>query len=453
MSSSPHGLRYGLDDRPPLVVTALGSLQWLGFVVAANAMVPLVLGDAFGFTPIQVTALAQRMLFAIGLASLWQLWWGHSLPASEGVSYVWLGVVVTLAGVARGAGRDPQAILPALEAGLIAAGAALLAFAFSGLAGRLQRLFTPVVVAVYLILLPIQFSGPFLRSMLGAGTVTGALDWRIAAVSLLAVATTLGFSFGAKSWIRSISSLLGLAAGIAGWVVAGLPFAGILFRAGNLSATGTLAAPAWGFLFAWGPPRWDVGVAVTAALTEFLLLSNVIATVATVSQVTGGPADDRTFRRATAVKGAGTVLAGVLSAVGLVPVATSAGFISLTGLASRRPFAASCILLLVVALFAPVVRVLTLLPLPLAYAVTFAAFNEMLGLAVQRLRQAPLTRGNLATLSLSIFIGTGLMFLPAAALAGLHPILRNLLGNGLLTGALLSLLLEHLVFRRLDAPI
>jgi xanthine/uracil permease len=447
-----HGLKYGLDDRPPLIVTLLGALQWVGFVVAANAMVPLVLGDAFGFAPAQVGALTQRALFLIGLASLLQLWQGHRLPLSEGVSYVWLGVFVTLAGVERAAGHAPQLLLPAVEGGLIFAGLLLVALAASGLAGPLQRLFTPTVVATYLMLLPIQFSGPFLRSMLGASAAAGQLDLRIAGVSLLAVVATLAFSFLGRGWVRSVSSLLGLAVGATAWVLAGLPLgAGLSGGAGTAAAL--LPPPRWGFLFAWGVPRLEAGVAVTSALTGFLLLSNVVASLSAAEQVTGAPATGRSFRRATILNGLGSVLAGAFSGVGLIPVATSAGFISLTGLAARLPFLLSCLLLIGVSFWAPVARLVTLLPLPLAYAVTFAAFNEMFGLGVLRLRQASLTRGNLATLSVSIFIGTGLMFLPPATLAGLHPVLRSLLGNGLLTGALLSLLLEHLVFRRLTAPV
>lgn len=454
MTTSHHELKYGLDARPPVPVTVFGSLQWVGFVVAANAMVPLVLGDSFGFTTAQVGALTQRLLLLIGLVSLLQFWWGHRLPLSEGISYVWLGVFVALAGVERAAGHNPQSLLPALEGGLMAAGLALVAVAATGLAGRLQRLFTPTVVATYLMLLPIQFAGPFLRSMLGVGTEGGRLDLRVAAVSLLAVVVTLGFSFWGKGGVRSVSSLLGLAAGAAGWVIARLPLGPGLTGSGTAAraagaAAGALAPPQWGFLFAWGLPRWEAGVVVTSILTGFLLLSNVIATLSAAEQVVGAPATESAFRRATVLNGTGSVLAGLFSGVGLVPVATSAGFIGLTGLAARLPFLLSCLLLLAFSFWAPVARLVALLPLPLAYAVTFAAFNEMFGLGVQRLRQSPLTRGSLATLSLSVFIGTGLMFLPGTALATLHPVLRNLLGNGLLTGALLSLLLEHLVFRSL----
>lgn len=446
------GMRYGLSDRPPWGITLLGGLQWVGFVVAANAMVPLVVGDAFAFGPAQVAALTQRLLLSIGLVSLAQVWWGHRLPISEGVSYVWMGVFVALAGVARAAGQDPLSLLPKLEGGLIAAGAGLAAVAGLGLAGRLQRLFTPTVVATYLLLLPIQFSGPFLRSMLGLGTGAGRFDGRVAVACLVAIIVTLSFSFRSRGWMKSLSSLLGLAAGLLVWKLTGLPL-GAPAGGGAAGSWGAAGAGPGSFLFAWGPPEWDAGVMVTAVLTGFLLVSNVVASLAAVAQTTEAVLSPVTFGRAVAVNGAGSVLAGAVSGVGLVPVATSAGFIGLTGLASRLPFIFSCVLLVGVAFWPAAVRLVSLLPLPLAYAVTFAAFNEMLGLAIAGLRRAELTRGNLAALSLSVFVGTGLMFLPPETLAGFHPMVRNLLGNGLLAGALLSLVLEHLVFRSLQTPV
>lgn len=441
MAAPRLGVKYGPDDRPPLVVTFFGGLQWVGFVVASNIMVPLVLGDAFGLTAPEVASLTQRILLLIGVVSLLQVLWGHRLPISEGVSYVWLGFFAALAGVERGAGHDPRLVLPQLEAGLMASGLVMAALALTGLTGRLQRLFTPTVVATYLMLLPIQFSGPFLRSMLGAGSA-GGLDLRVTAISLLTVVVTLAFSLWGRGVVKSISSLLGLVVGVLAWFAAGLPVGGGLPQAAP--AAGVMPG---GFFFAWGAPQWNAGLAATCVLTGLLLLSNVLASLAAVEQVTGDSAEG-SFRRTTAVHGAGGFLAGILSGVGLVPVASSVGFISLTGLASRLPFYLSCVLLAGVAFLAPLARLVTLLPLPLAYAATFAAFNEMFGLGVLRLRSAPLTRGNLATLSLSVFVGTGLMFVPPAALAGLAPAARNLLGNGLLTGALLSLILEHLVFRK-----
>lgn len=447
LSSESVRVKYRLEEHPPLAVTILSSLQWVGFVIACNAMVPLVIGDAFGFSSDAVAGLTQRMFLIIGVVSLLQVIWGHRWPISEGVSYVWMGVFVALAGVTKATGGDPQAILPKLEGGLILTGLALTTASLLGLTTMFQRWFTPTVVATYLILLPIQFSGPFLRSMLGVGTsgAVGPADFAVAGVCAVAIVVTLGFSLWGRGSLRSLSSLLGLVSGVTVWLLAGLP----LTRAAGAAST-TVAGGAIPFVLAWGPPQWDAGIIVSSLVTGFLLLSNLFGSLSATEQSAGIEASVSTFRRTTAFNGLGSIVAGVLSGVGLVPVATSAGVVRLTGVASRRPFVISCLILICIAFWGSAARLISLLPLPLAYAVTFAAFNEMLALGVLRLRGTALTRGNLSTLSLSVFVGTGLMFIPPAALLGLHPILRNVLGNGLLTGALLSLLLEHLVFRGLS---
>lgn len=444
MSAETHDLKYRLGDRPPLAVTILSSLQWVAFVVACNAMVPLVMGDAFGLSAPEVAALTQRVFLLIAVVSFLQGSFGHAWPISEGVSYVWLGVFVALAGVELAAGHDPRLILPKLEGGLIVGGLTLSVLSLVGLTGLLERLFTPVVVATYLILLPIQFSGPFLRSMTGASLSgsQGLVSLPVTLASLAAVVATLGSSlFGRGAW-RSLSSLFGFAVGLLAWKLAGLPL-----------GAGTAAATAGtGWLLAWGPPEWDFGFIVTSVLTSFLLLSNVFASLISTEQALVEPPRAGHARRATLMNGLGTVLAGLSSGVGLIPVASSAGFIRLTGVAARLPFTLSCFMLAAIAFWPPAAQMIALLPLPLAYAVTFAAFNEMFSLAILRLRQSALTRGNLASLSLSVFIGCGLMFLPPTALSGIPAVLRNLLGNGLLTGSLLALFLEHLVLRGLGSP-
>jgi xanthine/uracil permease len=270
----------------------------------------------------------------------------------------------------------------------------------------------------------------------------GLVSLPVTLASLAAVVATLGSSlFGRGAW-RSLSSLLGFAVGLLAWKLAGLPL-----------GVGTAAATAGtGWLLAWGPPEWDFGFIVTSVLTSFLLLSNVFASLISTEQALVEPPRAGHARRATLMNGLGTVLAGLSSGVGLIPVASSAGFIRLTGVAARLPFTLSCFMLAPIAFWPPAAQMIALLPLPLAYAVTFAAFNEMFSLAILRLRQSALTRGNLASLSLSVFIGCGLMFLPPTALSGIPAVLRNLLGNGLLTGSLLALFLEHLVLRGLGSP-
>ncbi|MFD1409098.1 purine/pyrimidine permease [Kroppenstedtia eburnea] len=411
--------------------TALGSLQWFVFLLSSSLAIPIVIGQTFHLSAQETAELMQRTFFVVGIASFLQGWLGHRLPIADGPAGVWLGIFVILG---ETAGTEPGAMLQSLEGGMLVAGLVLLLMGITRFIRRMMALFTPLVTGVYLLLLVFQLSGVFLKGMLGVDA--DGLDPVSALLSFGVLILIILISVKGKGSLRNYSVLLGI---LVGWAA----FAWMGLAPGSPHSGGWIRLPE---LFAWGTPRLEGGMVITGVLIALVLMSNLVATVATGEQVTGRrPEEGRgALDRGGIWNGAANGLAALFSAVGTIPLSSSAGFVRLTGLKQLRPFLIGCLVLVGVSLFPPLMGFLAGLPEPVADAALLATFVQIVSIAVGNITREPLDDRRNMILGISLMIGVGIMFVPSDAFASLPSILRFTLGNGLLTGTFTAILMERL---------
>ena len=137
-------LKYGIDDRPRVGQLMLYSLQWF---VLAVAVVTTSLFIAVG-SPAERVLYAQKVFALMGVATIVQVLWGHRMPIVVGPASVLLvGIITALA--SQGAEVDTDKIYTAVVIG----GAAVTALSLGRTLERLQRVFTPRIVVVILMLI------------------------------------------------------------------------------------------------------------------------------------------------------------------------------------------------------------------------------------------------------------------------------------------------------------
>ena len=133
-------LKYNVDDRLPLSQLSLYALQW--FILAVAVVVTSVF-VAQG-TPEERLFFGQKMFMMMGLTGLIQVIWGHRLPLVAGPASVLLvGVISALASKS-----DTNAIYSSIALG----GIFITLITFGGLIKHVQKLFTPRIVVVILML-------------------------------------------------------------------------------------------------------------------------------------------------------------------------------------------------------------------------------------------------------------------------------------------------------------
>ncbi|SDM47560.1 purine/pyrimidine permease [Sediminibacillus halophilus] len=416
--------------------TGLETLQWFIFLLASSVALPIVIGSLYEMSFTEVAGLMQRTFFIVGAASLLQGLLGHRLPIMEGPAGLWISIFSVMAVTGAQQGMSTGETLQSVETSMLFTGGFLVIFGVFRLAEKLLPLFTPLATGSFLFLLTIQLSGTFLEGMLGIQQKVEAIHGTEAILAFLTFFIVLGLSIFGKGWLGNYAVLIGI---VIGWISYSI------FIGNEPSQTTEMAGfsvPEW---FAWGFPTMDWGVVPIAFITAVILLSNVVASVVATSQSVYGKASysSSQINRGSTVLGVNHGLVGMFSAIANVPLATSAGFIKMTGQTRKRPFLYASGLLIIVAFFPPIVAWISGIPAPIANAAILATFVQLMGLGLSNIASEQLDSRRLTIIGVSYLFGIGCMFLPMEVFAELPVLIQNLASNGLLVGTILVIVLEQ----------
>ncbi|MBO7312082.1 MAG: purine/pyrimidine permease [Alistipes sp.] len=134
-------LKYNIEDRLPMGQMIIYALQW--FILAVAVVVTSVF-VAQG-SPAEKLFYSQKLFAVMGITGLVQVLWGHKMPLVVGPAAVLLvGVLSSL-----GAGASTDAIYSSIAIG----GALVVLLSLGGIMRKIQRLFTPRIVVVILMLI------------------------------------------------------------------------------------------------------------------------------------------------------------------------------------------------------------------------------------------------------------------------------------------------------------
>ncbi|MFD0869102.1 Putative purine permease ybbY [Chlamydia abortus] len=432
-------LLYKLNERPKGTVLWLSAIQWFIFMLANFITVPLVLGLTLGLSGEEISFYTSRTLFLCGLIGAIQVMFGHRLPIIEGPAGMWWGVFLVLITMNMQMGGTTQTLLAELEMGLIVSSLVFILLAVFRLLNRLRALFTPVVTGTFLVLLSMQVSKSLVEGVLGIGYEgSDQVIPKIVLLSLLLISFTVGIMMKAKGMLKSMAVLIGLGTG---W---------LLYALLGMVRFPEEQAP-WAALpqvFPFGVPQWNTGIVITCVITSAILLSNLIASIQVFASAADEKVTDSMINRGSFMTGIGTLLAGLFGTVAAVPLTAAASMVVLTRIASRLPFLLASIGFIVLGLLPRVGQWLSTIPQPVGYAILFTVFGQLLGFGLRDYKRMELNLKDLFIIGFSLLSGVGLMFVPGSAWANLPSVFGYIVGNGLIVGVTLSIVLEHVVFKR-----
>ena len=430
-------MKYGLYDKPPVVATLLSALQWVIVTVSSSVAVPLMIGDIYGLQADEIGKLMQQSLFFIGLASLLQVWIGHRYPMMEGPAGLWWGIFVILAQIGTSVGLQPREIGQSFQVGLIMAGLLFMVLGLLGWTYKLQKWFTPLVSGTYMILLAVSLCSNILQGMLGIGFAhSKEVDPKIALVSIAIVAAVIWLTR-----VQRLSSFAVLFGMVGGWLF----YAIMGWTEPIRPAEELISVPS---LFFWGPPRWDWGVVLTSMLTGFVLLTNLVTSLVVMGKATNTEPSDKQYNRGGVLTGVSHIISGLSGVVGMIPLSLAAAVVQTSRVASRLPFFVAMIVMMLIGVLPAVSHFLAAIPTPVAYAALFITYTKLLGFGLKDFATLPMDERTITVGGSSLLAGIGIMFVPSAAWQNMPPLFSFLFGNGLLLGVIVSLVLEHIVFRK-----
>jgi xanthine/uracil permease len=416
-------LRYGLNDRPPAIETALYALQWLAISLPFVVIIGTVAAGHHFADPELRTLYLQKATFITGLMFLGQAFFGHRLTLVAGpATALLLGIV--------GSRMAPDAVYTAAAV----CGTLLAIISAAGFFRALRGLFTPRVTAAVILLIAFTLTPTVVRLLTAGrgGTTAGRLAF--AAVYVLAI-------FLAHQLLPAASrSLL---------IVAGMGVGAVAYW-GLFGATGPLGHPAGFALFftdlAW--PVFDAGAIVSFFFCFLALSLNEIGAMQAVVPLLQPAEMEGRIRRGMTVTGIVNTIAGLLGVIGPVDFSLSPGVIAASGCGSRLPLVPAAGLLLL-ASFSPVVLgVAGAIPSTVVGGIlVYTLSGQVAAGLIAAFGDGTFTFEDGLVIGLPLLAGTVTAILPPAAVSEFPAILRSVAGNGFVVGVLAVLVLDR-IFRR-----
>lgn len=422
-------MKYNLEDKPKLAALILYGLQW--WVVALPSIVILGLvvsklhlgGDA-GAQALYM----QKLFFISGVTLLVQIRFGHKLPIVVGPASV------LLIGVLASASGSVSAIYTAIAIG----GLLITLVAASGLLRYAQKIFTPRVIIVTILLIPLTLSPTIINLIFRNAQHTG---FNLGFSLLLVFALLIGNKLLKGMW-KSTTLLWGILIGTLtfyffnGWPV---PTEGV---------TTTASPSVFASLFI--TPEFDLGVILSFLFCALVLTINEISSIQAIGQMIKAEGMEKRSTRGVAITGISNIVAGLTGVIGPIDYSMSPGIISSTGCASRFPFIPAAILLLACSFFPMLVRGLLTIPNIVMGVILLYVMLSQFGAGLQLVvrQKAVMEFNDGAVIGLSMMVALLISFAPAEALAQIPSLLRPVLGNGFVMGIITVLLMEHLIYRK-----
>ncbi len=427
----PPKLLYGLDDHPPQGRTLMYGLQWMIIFLPNLTVLSVLVAGVLGLDTAGGAALFQRLLLITGLTMIVQTVWGHRLPLLDGPA---LALVVTMATLADGG-------WPVIAGGMVFGGVMLFLCGALGLMRSLTRLFTDRVIGVIVLLISLAVL-PFLTPMLlGINPGHPAGQPLVYALSLSLILLMSLMVHHLRGLWQSLAIFWGVLLGVIVFAVLGL----VDFSpARSVPWFALPALPAGDFL-----PRFTPAAMISFTLAYLAVLVNAMGSLFAVEPMLSPGHMDKRLDRGLMMSGLSGLAAGFFGSIGTVPYSTSPGVIAVTGVGARVTVTVCGIMLAAMAFLGKLTALLAAVPDAVVGAALITAMGAQVGAAVEIIKRngSRLTTRDYMIVGIPVMLGTAASLAPKAFLELLPGSLRPILGNGLVVGVLLVLLLEHVILK------
>ena len=414
-------LKYNVDDRLPVGQLAMYALQWFVLCIAVVSTSVFV---AQG-TPEERLFFSQRLFAVMGIAGCVQVVWGHRLPIVVGPAAVLLvGVMASL-----NANAETTAIYSS-----IAIGGVLIALCTMGrLMHYVQRIFTPRIVVVILMLIATTL----------APTITGLVfpihashDVHIFGLLFAVVGVVLMAVF--NRMLKGVAKSLVIPAAL----IIGSALYYIFF---DLPQHTSSTASFRGLFLDEFVLDWSLIVAFV--ICYIALAINDIGSMESLGGMLGINDMEKRTKRGMRITGVMNIVAGSMGVLGPVNYSMSPGVIASTGCASRYALIPATLMLFGCALFPDVIWVLTAIPTPVIGVILLFLMGTQLAASYEMMHstRSATTFADALTLGLPIMVAMLFQLMPK----GIAPdVIQPLVGNGFAMGVITVIVMEHIVNRQ-----
>jgi xanthine/uracil permease len=326
------------------------------------------------------------------------------------------------------AGANTSAIYSSIAIGGVLVGL----LTIGGLMRHVQRIFTPRIVVVILMLIATTLA-PTITGLVfpmeaSHGQHIFGLAFAVVGVVLMVIFNRI-LKGVAKSLVIPVALIVGSAAYFA------------IFDAPQHVAS----AASWRGLFI-EKFVFDWSLIVAFVICYIALAINDIGSMESLGGMLGIKDMDKRMKRGMRVTGVMNVVAGSMGVLGPVNYSMSPGVIASTGCASRYALIPATLMLAVCALFPDVIWVLTAIPSPVIGVILLFLMGTQLAASYEMMHstRSATTFADALTLGLPIMVAMLFQLMPKDIAPA---VIQPLVGNGFAIGVIAVMIMEHVINR------
>jgi xanthine permease len=423
-----------MENLTKLKMLMLG-FQHVAVMYGGAVAVPLIVGPAIGLSQQQVIYLISFDLLACGIVTLIQViggkGFGIRLPALMAVSFITVQPAIAIGQVHSITGVIGAVIVSGIVVALLARWV-----------GKLSVYFPPLVAGGVILIIGVSLMPVAMNN--AAGGVGSAL-FGDAKNLLLAGFTLLAFlllNTLTKGFMKAISIITAMTLGTV--------LAALLGMVNTSSVTDAkwinLPTP-----FYFGLPTFDIPSIIIMIIITLIIAVESIGVFMALGEVTNRKITERDVEYGIRAEGIGSFTSGILNSFPHSTFSQNVGLVILTKVTQRSVIITAGGILIVLGLIPKVAGLTTMIPLPVLGGAMIPMFGMLIAASLNMIAKADLTKpSNQLTLALGIRVGLAIKGVPGA-FAGFSYTVQLILGNGVIMGTLILVLLNAILNGRLSA--
>ena len=409
--------------------TTLG-IQHLLAMYAGAILVPLIIGEALGFTDTQMTYLVAIDIMMCGIATLLQVitgkFIGIGLPVVLGCTFTAVAPIIAI-------GTNPDQGIGAIYGSIIVSG--MIIFVIAGFFGRLVKFFPPVVTGSVVSIIGISLLSVAINNMAGG---QGAEDFAsgsniaLAFITLLIILVIYRFTTG---FIRAISILLGLVFGtIIGAIMGKVDFSPVVDASGL-----HMIQP-----FYFGTPEFNWSAILTMTLVGMVSLVESTGVYHALGDICKKEITSKDLARGYRSEGLASIIGGIFNSFPYTTFSQNVGLVQMSGVRDRKVIFITGGLLVVLGFVPKLAALTTIIPTPVLGAAMLTMFGMVITQGMKMLAPEIMKSAeNAMIVACAVGLGVGVAVVPSVFDA-LPESLSLLTSNGIVMGSVVAIVLNIL---------
>ena len=428
-------LTVGVDEPLSLSQSLLLGIQ---HVLAMDVyVVPFIIATAIGLSTEASASLIQATFLAAGIGTIIQTFVFMKIPIAQGPSFIPIGAIAGIYFANEAGGNGWGTVLGASLIGAIV----VILLGLTGTFHKLVNYLVPPIVGgtiIYVVGLSLMPTA-LTSNVFGApGEISDNLLLASITSITLIVCTMIGSEFPNKGrWFRVSSVIMALLVGcLTAEMIGVLDLSAV--KDASLFSLPKLAFMGDGLSF-------EVSSIVTMIIIYMVLLAETTGTWFAISNVTEKPLTDETINKGVIGEGISCLISALVGSTPVTGYSTNAGIITITGVASRRVFAAAGVWFIVFGFSGKLATLISSIPSAVIGGVFVVVCGIIAISGMQVIKEVTIGEKEMYVISIPMIIALGLILIPQEFIQTLPNFLQYLFSSPIATASIAAMVLNKIL--------